>query len=102
VTHATPPHKKLKIVVIGLMSVQFATLEAEFGRDCKLVYVEKELSSRHIPTCDHVILAKKFITHTWQEAAYDAMPRDKVHVIDGAATNIALHLREILATKAIH
>lgn len=86
--------RKLKIAVVGLLRHQFADVEAAI-ESVDFRFVERD-HNQYLPSVDYVVLARKFIKHETQTLAFSQYPRDRVLLVDGAATNIIYELRNLL------
>ena len=88
---------KPRICVVGLKNNQCRRLESECGEIADLRFLDSRRNVGDIPACDHVVLLPRFINKRWTRGAYDAMDRDRVHLIPGGVSSLIDTINDLSA-----
>jgi hypothetical protein len=86
----------LRIAVVGLMGNQQQEIAKAFGKKVDLRFISKELTKPSFPQCDHIILMTKFISHSFEYAANNTLPRDRVHLVRGGLTELTTLINSLI------
>jgi hypothetical protein len=86
--------------VFAVVGLRFGQ-EAQVARRCRdvasLKFVSADRSETALPASDAVLLLTKFIEHRWTTAAYQAYPRERVHLHAGGLSGLIEKIRTLAA-----
>ena len=85
----------MKISIVGLRCGQ----EHHVAKKCQgladLCFVDADRADAFFPDADAVILMTRFIRHKWTEAAYQVLPRERVHLHAGGISKLVRRIKRI-------
>lgn len=81
------------------MNGQIGVIASKCNRRACLRVINRDRGDKLFPSCDHVILWTRFITHKWTEAAYRQFPRDRVHLHHGGLSGLIEKINKLAAAS---
>lgn len=95
---ATP--RPMRILIVGQLEHEFQTVKKACQGLAKLLFRDKDKNCRGLPEADRVILVTNFLSHTWQNAAFQKFGRERVHLHDGGVTTVVEKVKDLVRGEA--